>query len=170
MNDAASWVQAGAALLTMLAAFAALLIARKAPRLAAEWGERLRTESEKHAERHKLKMTIFIALMKCRAQILHVDAIAALNLIDVAFVDSTDVRTAYRSFMEAANCDPSQPTTIIERYYVIIEKIAHELGLADRITVFDVRAGYYPIALGRLDEAALAEAEEKIARKQHRAE
>jgi hypothetical protein len=66
--------------------------------------------------------------MKCRAQILHADAITALNLIDVAFVDSGDVRTAYRSFLEATAMEPTPATTIIERYHVIIEKIARKLG------------------------------------------
>lgn len=162
---AADWIQAGAAIVTAIAALTALAIAYKAPKLAAEWAERYRSQSEVEAEKQRLRNLVFISLMKCRRTILHADAIAALNLIDIAFKDCEAVRTAYRSFTEATLAVPYYGEVIVERYYALIEKLAIEMGYGDEITIFDVRNGYYPSGLGKLDEAAFAEAEAKIARR-----
>ncbi|MEH6758457.1 MAG: DUF6680 family protein [Parasphingorhabdus sp.] len=160
------WLAVGASSLTMLAAFSALIIAWKAPKAAARWADRYRSESEKANEREKLRTNVFISLMKCRSQLVHQDALAALNLLDVAFAEDKPVRDAYRSFIEATGESPSNYTKILERYYVIIEKVAQAVGMSDQISTFDVRGGYYPTVLGKFDEAAIADAEEKIARRQ----
>ncbi|RNJ63853.1 MAG: hypothetical protein EDM03_05670 [Porphyrobacter sp. IPPAS B-1204] len=157
------WLTAGAALCTLLTAVVAVYFAAKAPKKAAEWAEKYRRQSEQASEREKLRMQVFVALMKCRSQLLHQDALAALNLVDVAFSDVPAVREAYRSFHDATGEDPSSAEKIIERYHALIDKVSQAVGMADQISVSDIRAGYYPLALGRLDEAALAEAEAKIA-------
>ena len=161
----ADWIQACAAVFTMLAAFTALWIASKAPRAAAGWAEKYRKQSEQATEAERLRMNVFVALMKCRSQILHVDAIAALNVLDVAFHDHPQVRNSYRFFIEATNETPSQPVKIVERYHAVIEKVAQAVGLADAFSPSDMQAGYYPMALGKLNEAALAKAEEQLAKK-----
>jgi hypothetical protein len=46
----------------------------------------------------------------------------------------------------------------------LIEATVRALGL-NEITGFDVRSGYYPDAILKLDLAALADAEEKLARR-----
>lgn len=159
------WLQLGAASLTMLAAFAAVVIAKRAPKLAAEWAEKYRRQSEQASDKERLQMHVFVSLMKCRAQILHSEAISALNLIDAAFVDNVQVRAAYRSFIEATEEVPSNAVRIVERYHAVIEKVAGAVGFAELIGPHDVRLGYYPLVLGRLDEATLAQAEETIARR-----
>lgn len=158
------WIQAGAALLTMIAAIAALVIAAKAPRLAAAFAEKYRRESAAEEERQKMRMLVFFSLMKHRVEVLAPDARAAINLVDVAFSDVEDVRDARRLFIQATVAQPYSATAIIERYHAIIEAVARALGY-DSIKGFDVRTGYYPEGVGKLDEAALVEAEEKIARR-----
>lgn len=157
------WLTAGAALCTLLTAVVAVYLAALAPKKAAEWAETYRRQSEQASERERLRMHVFVLLMKCRSQILHQDALTAVNLVDVAFSDVPSVRAAYRSFHEATGEDPSSPEKIIERYHVLIDKVSQAVGMSEQISVSDIRSGYYPVALGRLDEAALAEAEAKIA-------
>jgi hypothetical protein len=159
------WVSAVAALLTMGAAFAALWVAWRAPKIAAEFAEALRRQNQAADELQRFQMHVFTTLMRCRAEIVNVEARAAINLVDVAFPDNQEVRSARRLFFEAANSEPYNPERIIERYHALIEAVARATQLSPHITGFDVRAGYYPVAVSRMDEAALAEAEEKIARK-----
>ena len=164
------WLGAAASTLTFLAAFAALLIARGVPKAAARWAELYRRQSETETERERLRMQVFTALIRCRSQLLHADAIAALNLIDLAFSDEKSVREAYQSFIQSTEKMPYNFEQIVERYHTIIDKISGALGMSDTITIFDIQKGYYPTALGKLDEAALADAEEKIARRANRIE
>ncbi len=159
------WIQAAASLLTMLAACAALIVAAKAPRLAAKFAEEYRRQSAAEEDRQKLRLGVFSALMKHRSEILAPDARAAINLIDVAFADQPEVRNARRLFIEASLGEPTNPTTIVERYHAMIEAAARAVNLSETITGFDVRSGYYPDAIARLDAAALADAEEKLARR-----
>lgn len=162
------WLQAIAAIFTFLAAGAALTVAMKAPKKAAEWAETYRRQSEQAAERERLRMNLFVSLMKCRRQLLHQEALAALNLVDVAFSDVQPVREAYRSFHNATLEDPGSPEKIIERYHTLIDKVADAVGMSGEIGIQDIQSGYYPTALGRLDEAALIEAEAKIAKSNKR--
>lgn len=156
------WIIAAASLLTMSAAFAALVVAWRAPKMAAQFAESLRTQNEAANERTKLRLNVFIMLMRNRSQMLNQDAIGALNLIEVAFSESQAVREARRAFYAAALENPSNPTRIVERYYALIEKVGNEVGFGDSVGPSDIQSGYYPTAIGRLDEAAYADAEEKI--------
>lgn len=159
------WLGAIAAMLTMLAAGAALVVAWRAPKMAAQFAENLRTANEAANERVKMRLLIFTALMKCRSQLLHQDALAALNMIEVAFPDSQPVRAARKSFIAATLEEPSQPVKIIERYHSLIDKVATEVGFGTTVGPSDIQSGYYPLGIGKLDEAALADAEDKIARR-----
>ncbi|WBH16840.1 DUF6680 family protein [Sphingomonas radiodurans] len=158
------WITAGAAVLTMMAAAAALIVAWRAPMMAARFAENLRRQNEVESERTRIRMAVFISLMRCRNQLLHRDAIDAINLVDVAFADSQSVRQARKSFAEATFEEPSHPVKIVERYHALIDKVANEVGFGGNIGPSDIQSGYYPRGLGRLDEAAFADAEEKIAR------
>lgn len=160
------WLTAIAAISTFFTAIAAVFIAANAPKKAAEWAETYRKQSEKSSERERLRSHVFMLFMKCRSQLLHQDALTALNLVDVAFSDVPAVRAAYRSFLEATNEEPSSPEKIIERYHALIDKVAQAVGMAESISVSDIRSGYYPVGLGKMDQAALAEAEAKIAASQ----
>jgi hypothetical protein len=75
------WIQAGASVLTMMAAIVAALIAAKAPRLAAKYAEDYRRENAKADEAARLKSLVFQALMKGRQEIMNADSRAAINLV-----------------------------------------------------------------------------------------
>ena len=96
----------------------------------------------------------------------HPNAIGALNLIEVVFVDSPEVRVAWRHFHE----ETVKPDNVFsgerlrERYLAIIEKIARDMGLSDRITIADIQNSYYPKGLGEADEAAFLETQDKLQR------
>lgn len=164
-GNTADWLQAVSSILTMFAAFIAAVVAWRAPTAAAKFAEKLRQQSADDEDMRRFRMTVFSALMKCRREILNVDARAAINLADVAFADVAEVRVAQKLFFEATQALPPSPERIIERYYNLIEAVARAMDFGPAITGFDVRAGYYPEALGKLDDAAFAEAEEKLARR-----
>lgn len=163
------WIQAAAALLTMAAAFAALMIAAKAPRLAAKFAEQYRSENAAREDLQRYRMSVFSTLMAHRSEMLARDARLAINSVDVAFADDLQVRNARRLFMEAAQANPTNAVQIVERYHAMIEAVARAMNAGNELTGFDVRTGYYPMAMARLDEAALAEAEEKIALREEKA-
>lgn len=159
------WIQAIAALLTMCAALAALVIAARAPRAAAQFAEEYRRKNAAEDERQKLRMSLAAALMACRAELLNADARRAINLVDYAFADVPNVLEARRLFLAATSLTPPNPSLIVERYHGLIEAVARAMGTPFSITSQDIRSGYYPDAMSRIDEATLAEAEEKIARR-----
>lgn len=162
------WIQAAASLLTMMAAFAALIIAAKAPKWAAKFAEDYRQQNASAEEIQRFRMQVFSTLMAHRSEILAREARAAINLVDVAFAGIPRVRNARRLFIEATSGE--SPTNIIERYHALIEAVAHEMDSSAELDGFDVRRGYYPVAAGKIDEAALMEAEEKIAKRAARDE
>jgi hypothetical protein len=87
MSDAFSLAAAiFSAIATGLAAFATW----RAPTAAARLAETLRRDSERAQERQKNKLHVFAMLMQERAAIYSENAVRALNLIDVVFVDSPE--------------------------------------------------------------------------------
>lgn len=158
------WIQAFAASVTMIAAIAALIIASKAPRLAAKFAEDYRRQSAVEDELKRFRALIFQSLMKHRHpyEIFAQDARAAINLIDVAFADDLDVRAARRSFIEATE-RPNEGEPIEVRYHALIAAVSKAMGFSDRISDLDVRNGYYPTALGTMDQAAVREAAARLA-------
>ena len=163
------WVTAVSAIVATVVSCVALYIAWRGPRTAALFAEELRRVGDITRERDRTKMAIFTTLMKCRKQILHPEAVAALNLVDVYFMDSVSVRAAYKSFISATLEEVSNPVRIVERYHSLIDKIASDLGFKDLIGPQDVQQGYYPSGMVTLDEAVFADAEDKIARRNRKA-
>ncbi|WP_448658303.1 DUF6680 family protein [Sphingomonas sp. CJ99] len=159
----AEWVQAIAGVATMLAAIAALIIAAKTPRLAAQWAEQYRRETAEADAKRQIQLNVFYALMKSRVEILNVDARAAINLVDVVFSDNLEVRSARNLFIQASLKEPFEPNVMVERYHQLIESVARAVGLGSAINGFDIRQGYYPEAMAKLDQAAVADAEARLA-------
>jgi hypothetical protein len=157
------WVQAIASVFTLAAAIAAVVIATKAPRLAAEFAEEFRRQNSKTDERDRLRFHVLLMLVRGRKQLLHQDTISALNIVDVAFSDVPSVRGAHRLFVHATTSKTNEE--IVQAYHELTVEAARAIGLGDELSRADMLNGYYPIGLGQLDEAALAEAEEKIARR-----
>ena len=109
-------------------------------------------------------MYVFTTLMQYRAAIISSDAVNALNLIDVVYLDAPEVRQAWADFSIATNQQPHSPAAIVERYNQIIERMVRHLGLNSSITIADIRNHYYPTGLGQRDEAAMLETEDKLKR------
>jgi hypothetical protein len=142
-----------------------VIIASKAPKAAAQFAEQYRSQSEATEYTRKLQLHVFLQLMAHRAELGSPLARQAVNSVDVLFAAHSDVRNARSMFMEAVNKRPTDGTLIVERYHSLIEAVARAIGIAEFIGPMDIRQGYYPEAVAKLDLAAIAEAEEKIAKK-----
>ena len=160
----ATQIQAVAAVSTFLAACVAVWATFRAPKTAAYFAETLRSTNERIEESRRLKLFVFTTLMQFRSQIASYNSVAALNLIDVVFMDSKEVREAWRDFHLSTAATPFVMATTVERYHAIIEKISRDLGLNQEITISDIRQSYYPKGLGEMDEAALLETQDKLQR------
>jgi hypothetical protein len=113
MSDAFSLAAAiFSAIATGLAAFATW----RAPTAAARLAETLRRDSERAQERQKNKLHVFAMLMQERAAIYSENAVRALNLIDVVFVDSRKVREAWAELFLIFSTNPIPPHVLEERF------------------------------------------------------
>src|SRR5450759_5219819 len=79
------------AIATGLAAYATW----RAPTAAANLAESLRRDAEQQDQRQRQKLSVFATLMQERAQIHSENSVRALNLIDVVFNESREVREAW---------------------------------------------------------------------------
>ena len=158
----AAEIQAAAAIATFFASILAVWAAFRAPRLAAEFAENLRAISSVQDENRRLKLFIFSTLMQHRGSILAEDSLSAINLIDVVFVTSHQVREARRDFMVAANSEPFVANSMVERFFNIIHAITRDLGLNDQITISDIRSVYYPRDKGERAELEVLERQQKL--------
>lgn len=66
-------------------------------------------------------------------------------------------------FTKASGADPFDSNALVQSYLALVEAVTDAVGLGDQIDRFDIESGYYPRALGMIDEAALAEAAARIA-------
>jgi hypothetical protein len=161
--SAEEW-QAIAGVATFCAALVAVWATFKAPERAAQFAETLRLQSAEEEQSKRLKLWVFTTLMQYRSAIANINAVSALNVIDVVFHDDRDVRDAWRLFLTCANTKPLNSAMLIDRYNAILEKMSRNLNLLTSITVFDIQNSYYPEGLGTLDAAAHAEAIDKLER------
>ena len=112
MTDAIALLAAVfSAIATALAAFAAW----SAPRAAAQLAESLRRDAERQNERQRLKLKVFSTLMQERAQIHSDEGVRALNLIDVVFNETREVRESWSELFLAFQMKPTIQHVITER-------------------------------------------------------
>lgn len=111
---------------------------------AAKLAENLRREAEIQGERQKSKMLLFTTLMQERAQIYSDNGVRALNLIDVVFNHSRDVREAWSELFLALQMNPFQQHVMEERLRRLLAAIARDIGLADALRTDDLGRIYYP--------------------------
>src|SRR5579863_5266156 len=93
----------------------------RAPTSAAKLAESLRREAERHNERQRQKLGVFTSLMQERARVYSDSGVRALNLIDVVFNESREVREAWSELFLAFHMNP-----LIE--HVIDERLRKLLG------------------------------------------
>jgi hypothetical protein len=129
------------ALATGFAAYATWM----APRAAAKLAETLRRDAERQNERQKHKLHVFAMLMQERAQIHSENGVRALNLIDVVFNDSREVREAWSELFLAFHMKPLLQHVIDERLRRLLSAIARDIGLADQLRNDDLGRVYFPV-------------------------
>lgn len=95
----AQWLAVTAAVMSALATGLAAWATWKGPLAAAKAAERLRRQGDDDAERRRLKLWVFTALMQERGFLASIDAVRALNLIDVVYRDSTALREAWAALI-----------------------------------------------------------------------
>lgn len=157
------WIIAGASVVTACAAVAAYLVAKRAPKAAAKFADEFRADSVVREERQRLRTNVLMSLLRGRRQWFHADTIAALNLVDFAFDDVPEVRSKYRLFIEQSQSGDAEK--LVQAYQDLTVEVARALGFGETMTEADMRLGYYPEMLTKLDAGALADAEEKLARR-----
>lgn len=145
----AIWTNPGtiAAFLSALAALFAAIATWRAPITAAKLSERLRKDTELESERRRFRLNVFATIMQERAQIYSMDAVRALNSIDVAFSEATLVREAWAELYQALNTDPMPGHVVDERIRKLLREMAAELGISERLRLDDFGRVYYPKAL-----------------------
>jgi hypothetical protein len=133
-----------AAVFSAIATGLAALATWRAPRAAAELAESLRREAERHSERQRLKLNVFHTLMQERAQIYSDEGVRALNLIDVVFNESREIRECWSELYLAFEMKPLVQHVIEERLRKLLGAIAKDIGLADQLRTDDLGRVYYP--------------------------
>jgi hypothetical protein len=154
----AAWIQAAASVATFVAACVAVWATFQAPKRAAEIAEALRRANDRADSERKSKYYILETLLRHRASILHNDAVNALNLIDIVFIDVSEVREAYQQFWNAT-AEPSPWELKLERYNTIIEKIVRHLGMNEHIKASDIQRSYHPVGHAKIAQIQTAEME-----------
>src|SRR5712671_3170160 len=101
----------------------------RAPIAAARLAEALRRDGERHNERQRQKLHVFASLMQERAQIHSENGVRALNLIDVVFNESREVREAWSELFLAFHMKPLLEHVIDERLRKLLGAIAKDIGL-----------------------------------------
>ena len=129
------------AIATAFAAFATW----SAPRAAAKLAESLRRDAERHDERQRRKLQVFATLMQERAQIYSENGVRALNLIDIVFNESREVREAWSELFLAFQMKPLLQHVVDERLRKLLGAIAKDIGLADELRTDDLGRVYFPI-------------------------
>lgn len=132
-----------ALLITIFSAVAtgfAALATWVAPRSAAKLGENLRRANE----RQKQKLYVFSSLMQERAQIYSENSVRALNLIDIVFNESREVRERWSELFLAFHMKPLMQHVIDERLRKLLSAIAQDIGLSDGLRSDDLGRVYYP--------------------------
>lgn len=96
-------------------------------------------------EKRNDKLWILKTLMIQRATIQDVNYVNALNLIDLIFVDSSNVRKAYKElYNEYLKGKSMNPEKIHRARTKLIETIVNDLGYKDKITWENIQELYIP--------------------------
>src|ERR1700720_1313771 len=121
------------AIFSAIATGLAAMATWRAPTAAAKLAESLRRDAERHDERQRQKLSVFASLMQERAQIYSDNGVRALNLIDVVFNESRDVREAWSELYLAFLMTPLVQHVLEERIRKLLGAIAKDIGLSDQL-------------------------------------
>jgi hypothetical protein len=142
------------AFLTLLTAFAAAYATWQAPRSAAIIAEEMRRNAQAEDEKRRMRLWIFSTVMQCRNQIWTPDCMRALNIIDLAFSDDSEVRRTWARLLDTL--DPEKGASKNERrnaLHDLMERMAASVGIPGHLTDADFDRIYYPAAAKETDDA-----------------
>jgi hypothetical protein len=140
-EDIALLAAVSSAIATAFAAFATWY----APRAAAKYAESLRHNAERADQRQRRKLEVFESLMQERGQIHSENGVRALNLIDIAFIESREVREAWSELFSAFQSKPVLQHVVDERLRKLLAAIAKDMGLGDKFRNDDFSRIYLPV-------------------------
>lgn len=153
--------EAIAAFLSALATGFAAWSAWIGPMAAAKAAEKLRRQNDETYETRRLKLWIFTTLMQERAYMASIDAVRALNLVDVVFRDAVPVREAWAELFAAYGPENKIPDHVRqERLRHLLKEMASDIGIADTLRGDDLGRVYYPEAIA--EEELLRQMERKV--------
>lgn len=133
------------AVFSAIATALAALATWRAPTAAAKLAECLRRDAERHEEVQRQKRSLFATLMQERAQIHSDSSVRALNLIDLVFNESRDVREAWSELFLAFQMNPVMQHVLDERMRRLLGAIANDIGLTDQLRIDDFGRVYFPV-------------------------
>lgn len=137
-----------AAFLSLIATAFAAWATYRAPVLAAEVSEQLRSSGEREHERRRLRQIVFFTLMQERATIASPQSVSMLNAIDAVFHDCSEVREAWADLYHAFGRLAEHPTSSIdEKHRELLRQMAIHLGLSESLKRDDFSRTYFPTAL-----------------------
>jgi hypothetical protein len=139
------WVAALAAGLSAIATGIAAWTAYMGPLRAAELAERLRSSGDSRADKTRAKLHILAVLMAYRKSYWLGEPVNAFNLIDVAFNDCRDVRSAW-SELHLAFKNEIPEHVREERLRKLLGAMSKDLGLSDELRTDDFGRVYLPEA------------------------
>lgn len=142
-------VAAVAAIAAIFSAIATALAAWTAyfgPQRAAKIAEKLRSDGDAGAERHRTKLHVFAVLMANRKSYWHAEPVNALNLIDIVFNDNREVRSAWAE-MYLSLCQRIPQHVQEEKLRALLSAMARDLKLADELRTDDYGRVYVPDAI-----------------------
>jgi hypothetical protein len=145
------------AIASAVAALSALFVAWKAPKAAAQFAEDIKSRNENSKYIQSQKMFIFSELMKARGVQITREAVAAFNLIDLVFLESTTVRDAWAELYSAYSKAGNHSGIVDDKLNFLLREMAADVGLSADLRPADLERYYYPNALANEDNARSAQ-------------
>jgi hypothetical protein len=84
-----------------------------------------------------------------RAAIYSENGVRALNIVDVVFNDSREVRDAWAELFRIFSVNPIQHLVLEERLHRLLVAMAKDIGLADQLRPDDIGRVYNPNAVAQ---------------------
>ncbi len=115
---------------------------------------------QKRTAKYNSKLKIFETLMSQRYLISTEESVKALNSIDVVFYKDSDVRKAYKEFLDETEKKPEFNPNVGDKYLRLLEEMSKVLKL-DNIHWDEIKRYYYPAGLSEKlnEETALRKAQ-----------
>lgn len=137
-------LQLAMATCTLLATACAAWATWKGPQIAAKLAEQLRKTAQIEDEKRRMKLLVFATLMQERANIASPDAVKMLNLIDLVFIESKEVRDCWAELYAFCGSSAFHDNGVPERLRKLLKEMAINIGVESDLRADDFARIYYP--------------------------